>query len=321
MTHRRRALGLVAAAVAAAMTFVACDRSDPPARAAQASTTTSAIRAGDTGADSAEGCGSAPAGRTERAVASGGVERSYLLYIPDATSEGPRPLVVNIHGFGSNAAQQVAYTGIESAADRHGFVVVSPNATGTPPRFDLIGMGDVTFIGDAIDDASEVTCIDEARVYATGMSNGGALSSVLACRAPKRFAAIAPVAAVIYVAPFCTSTPPVPIMAFMGDADPVVPFAGGRVNCCGNPNIGSAPDAMAAWSTHNGCDPASQDEDLATDVVRRSWSGCDDGADTVFHIIEGGGHTWPGAAPVGRLGATTSSIDATEAIWDFFSKH
>ena len=316
--HGRIRVAVVALVAAVALSLVACDRdesddtdgADGRSQPARTTTTAQAACTDDV-----------PAGRSERTVTVGEVDRSYLLYVPRGATDGLRPLVVTMHGFGSNATQQVAYTGIEAAADRHGFAVVAPNGTGTPPRFDLLGVADVGFVEAAIDDASDIACVDPDRVYATGMSNGGAMSSVLGCRAPERFAAIAPVAAIIFVAPFCTNAPPIPIIAFMGDADPVVPFNGGKVNCCGNPTIGSAPEAMAGWAAHNGCDAAFTDEDLASDVVRRTWTGCDGGADTVFHIVEGGGHTWPGAIPIQQLGATTSSIDATEAIWEFFAAH
>jgi polyhydroxybutyrate depolymerase len=37
--------------------------------------------------------------------------------------------------------------------------------------------------------------------------------------------------------------------------------------------------------------------------------------------IRDGGHTWPGGIAVDRLGATTTSIDATTEILDFFDAH
>ena len=263
-----------------------------------------------------------PAGRSRQTLASGGVERSYLLYVPPSVSTAKAlPLVVNMHGFGSNGEQQLALTGVETLAERESFVVAAPNGAGSPPRFDLFGAGDVTFIAEMIDAISSRTCIDRARVFAMGMSNGGAMSSVLACRSAERFAAVAPVAAIVYSESQCGSSPPTPIVAFMGDADTVVPYQGGRVNCCGNPTITAAPTTMAGWARHNGCDETPLAERIADDVRVDRWRDCDRGADTVFYTVEGGGHTWPGGAAVGRLGRTTRSIDATAAIWSFFANH
>jgi polyhydroxybutyrate depolymerase len=50
-----------------------------------------------------------------------------------------------------------------------------------------------------------------------------------------------------------------------------------------------------------------------------SYGGCKDGTAVVLYVIDGGGHTWPGAAiDVQRLGVTTHEISATDLIWDFF---
>jgi polyhydroxybutyrate depolymerase len=44
-------------------------------------------------------------------------------------------------------------------------------------------------------------------------------------------------------------------------------------------------------------------------------------AEVLYYKIEGGGHTWPGAADVALLGPTTHEIDATAILWDFFKSH
>ena len=37
--------------------------------------------------------------------------------------------------------------------------------------------------------------------------------------------------------------------------------------------------------------------------------------------FEDGGHTCPGSFPIPRLGNTTTDLDATDAMWDFFVAH
>ena len=54
---------------------------------------------------------------------------------------------------------------------------------------------------------------------------------------------------------------------------------------------------------------------------RRTWSACDRGGEVVFYIVDGGGHTWPGAIPIARLGKTTTQINASAIAWDFFKAH
>jgi polyhydroxybutyrate depolymerase len=152
------------------------------------------------------------------------------------------------------------------------------------------------------------------------MSDGGAMTSVLACRASDRFAAFGAVAVVLFL-PGCGGSTPIAITAFMGTDDPVVPFDGGAVRCCGGAVVGGAPDATAKWADHDGCAPEFNDERLGTEVRKRTWTGCQAGGDVVFYIIDGGGHTWPGSIPIASLGLTTKQIDASATIWDFFQAH
>jgi polyhydroxybutyrate depolymerase len=136
-----------------------------------------------------------------------------------------------------------------------------------------------------------------------------------------RFAAFAAVAVVLYPRAACGNARHLAIAAFSGTADPIVPFEGGPVNCCGRVVLPAPSDAMANWAQHDGCAPSFTDDRLGSEVVRRSWSGCLDKSEVVFYIIEGGGHTWPGAISVGRLGLTTTQINASAIAWDFFKAH
>jgi polyhydroxybutyrate depolymerase len=76
---------------------------------------------------------------------------------------------------------------------------------------------------------------------------------------------------------------------------------------------------MRTWASHNGCDPAPVEEQVGTEVRRRTWKRCD--ADTVLYVIDGGGHAWPGK-PVPQFeasfGRATTEIDASTLIFDFF---
>ena len=69
-----------------------------------------------------------------------------------------------------------------------------------------------------------------------------------------------------------------PIESFSGTADPVVPFNGGAVHCCGGPVLPSKPSAMAKWAAHDHCNAKFTDTRLGREVVRRTWSGCKPGS-------------------------------------------
>lgn len=160
-----------------------------------------------------------------------GVARSYQLYVPRAyRGTTAVPVVFDFHGYGSNALQQLAYSNFAPLADAHDFLVVAPQGQGSSPHFNFgrePGLqNDVTMTLALLDHVEATFCVDSRRVYATGMSNGGAMTSVLACLASDRFAAFGAVAVELYRAG-CGGTRPVSIVAFHGTADPVVPFTGG----------------------------------------------------------------------------------------------
>ena len=66
--------------------------------------------------------------------------------------------------------------------------------------------------------------VDESRIYVTGMSLGGAGTWMLAGVYPERFAAIAPISARIVPLPLWRLKD-LPIWAFHGDADNVIPLS------------------------------------------------------------------------------------------------
>ena len=257
-----------------------------------------------------------------------GADRDYLLYVPRSYTGGrAAPVVFDFHGFGSTAAQQLFYGDFRPLADRDGFLVVAPDGQGegVNRHFNVTlapGEGnDVAFALQILDGLEARFCVDAHRVYATGMSDGGAMTSLLACAASDRFAAFGPVAVVFYD-PRCGNARSVPIAAFLGTADPIVPFNGGPVHCCGGATVPAAATSMAGWAAHDRCDARPEDRRLSSEVTLRQWSGCSSPGDVRFYIIEGGGHTWPGAAIApGFLGKTTRQISASDTLWAFFQAH
>ena len=112
----------------------------------------------------------------------------------------------------------------------------------------------------------------------------------------------------------CDPVRPVPIVAFHGTADRIVPYAGFRP--LGLPAV---EDWTAEWAERNGCGPAPAPERIAADVERTAWTGCD--AAVVLYTVEGGRHGWPGSERALAVLDSTDSIDASEIIWEFFEAH
>ncbi len=321
---------LVAAALASVLAVgaaagCASDDADTPVAAEGVAATSSTVAPGGGDAVASAGCGTETAavdgGRTDEELDGAGPTRAYRRYVPagyDAAT--PAPLVVDLHGLTMTNELESALTGFEDLADDEGFVVVTPQGLGDIPFWNFISAGiatdDVAFLGDLVDRVGADLCIDTSRVYASGISNGGLMSSALACRRPDVFAAVAPVAGVTFL-PGCEDGPPVSYQAVYGTADNVLPYDGGLGGnlqgfLSSNPldassatpdeqqdrisSITFAPvdETLANWAERNGCAAEPDEERVSDEVVRRSWPDCDGGAEVVLYVVEGGGHTWPG---------------------------
>jgi len=256
-------------------------------------------------------------------IVSKGTNRTANVHVPasyDPTK--PTPVVLNFHGFTSDATQEALLSGMSAKADQEGFVVVYPeglnsswNAGACCGTSASSGVDDVQFVSDLLDSLEVQLCVDKKRVFATGMSNGAFLSHRLGCEMSDRIAAIAPVAGVLGV-PACNPTRPVPVMHFHGTLDPLVPYDGSTT-------LGfiSAPDSFAGWAARDGCTGAPVETYRNNDAHCSTYQQCGAGATVTLCTIDGGGHTWPGGLPVPTLGYTTSNISATDEMWTFFTQH
>ncbi len=306
-------------------------------------------------------CGAEPAaaaekltpGDHERTLTHDKLERSYLVHIPpqyDAAK--PTPVVLAYHGGGTNSQTMVRFAGLNDKADEAGFIVVYPNGTGRLSMVLTFNAGnccgssvidnvdDVGFTRALLDDLATVCNVDPKRVFATGISNGGMMAYRLASELSDRIAAIAPVGGPMGTKE-CKPKRPVSVMHFHGTEDKFAPFKGGQ----GDKSITrtmfySVQHSMDRWVTADGCpkkpvvtkEPDSTDD--GTRVIRHTYGPGKEGSEVVLVEIVGGGHTWPGHVPGGRLGErlvgpalknflgpTTTDISANDMMWEFFERH
>jgi polyhydroxybutyrate depolymerase len=270
------------------------------------------------------------------AIDSGGVVRIYELTIPKSyTGTKPEALVLGLHPLSVSYRFMPSEVGFAAYQQSYRFIGVAPSGLTQPtPFWDAAPTTpnyDVNFIATLLTYLEDTLCIDTSRVFSTGISNGAQMSSLLACQLSARIAAIAPVEGEEFLSA-CRGRP-VPILAFHGTADPVLPYGGGGLNATEIAKLyawhGVTPPNMPAplgidasmrlWAKHNGCKPRPVEVRTAFDVQRKSWIGCK--AATVLYIIDGGGHGWPGE-PVPstekEFGHDTTSIDASKLLFEFF---
>lgn len=268
--------------------------------------------------------------RSNGSIISSGEKREYFIYVPGSYDRTmPTPLVISMHGAAMWPAAQRETSQWNSVAEEHGFIVVYPSAEGGDgPRAWNVNSGpglasDVRFISELIDTLMAGYNIDPTRIYANGLSNGGGMSFVLSCTLSDRIAAVGTVVAA-QTLPFswCKDSTPVPLIAFYGTADPVIPYHGGK-SWVAPMEFPRVTTWAADWARRNRCDAKPVDSVIAPDVIRRQYTGCADDAAVVLYTVTGGGHTWPGGTglPDWILGRTSRSIDASSEMWGFFRQH
>ena len=165
---------------------------------------------------------------------------------------------------------------------------------------------DPGFFSALIDRLIATENADPARVFVTGISNGGLMSHRLGCELADKITAIAPVVRTLTVklAGQCAPARPIPVLMFFGTADKLVPFEGGiqKMGSAETPVL-SAHQTIAKWAELDGCSASPKVGKEGT-VERRSYAGCKGGTRVEAIIREGAGHTWPPGA--------------AEVIWEFF---
>jgi polyhydroxybutyrate depolymerase len=287
---------------------------------ASSATSSSGNAAG--GATSGAG-GSAPScrepglGRGEHAftIAFDGNRREYEVAVP-ASYDGSVaiPLVFDFHGYTSDKDGQQLVSGIAAQAEMHGFAVVRVNGFGVLRSWNAGDFCCGTAQSQGLDDvglvraiAAEVTaalCVDPARIYATGLSNGGAMSHRLACEAADLFAAVAPVSYPLDFDPFdqCQPSRPIAVMHSHGYGDGLVPYEDGLV-------AADAQDSFAYWAQVNGCSGTPETTYENDNSLCETYTACQEGVKVSLCSIDGGHVLYNNA----------DGVPVAELVWEFLS--
>jgi len=196
------------------------------------------------------------------------------------------------------------------------------------------GVDDMAYLRALVADLGARLTIDPKRVFASGFSNGAAMSQRVACQAADVFAAVAPVSGENQFAlAGCTPSQPVAVLDVHGTLDACWPYAGGNGGCIENGLYVSVATTLAGWATRNGCAalptlttlPPRPGVADGTSVVRHDYMGCV-AAGALSHLeVVGNGHFWGGGHPYASgaiVGGTMSrQLDTSQAVVDFFVAH
>lgn len=258
-----------------------------------------------------------------------GLDRRFRLTVPDSAQPGS-PLVIVMHGYGGSAKSIQDYSAMDDLAQAEGFVAVYPQGVEDQDgsRFWQVGytfhaeqtVDDVSFMRALVDHLETSVGVDRDAVFATGMSNGGDMSFLLACEASDLVRAVAPVAGTMMANTLatCAPTAPPPILAINGTDDDVTFYDGDPTNSGGWGAYADIPGVIDFWVGAHGLDQSEtttlEDLDQGDGSVvffERHWGASTD-AEVWLYRVEGGGHDWPG--PWGN-----GDIDASTEAWNFFA--
>lgn len=266
--------------------------------------------------------------------------RTFHTHLPpqyDAGQDTLYSLILALHGGFGNAYNMENLTQLSQKADTavNPFIVVYSEGIKSPAGVRTWNAGyccgyaqdnninDVGFISALIDTLLNHYRIEEKRVYASGISNGGMLSFRLAAELTPTLAAIAPVASSMTLDGPWAPTQPMPIIHFHSYLDENVPYYGGVGSGFSDHYNPPVDSVLNEWSELNGC--ATENDTLYHEMdeyLFKVWAQCNNEADIQSYVTYDGGHSWPGGEKGSAFGDPPSEkINANDLLWVFFLDH
>lgn len=252
------------------------------------------------------------------------IPREYTVYIPENYNHSiPTPILFAFHGFGGSNNFIMNSAGFNEIADEENFIVVYPQGSLILNLFAHWNVGgftqisntdDVAFVDYLISSLSQIYNINLDRVYATGMSNGGFMSFLLACQLSNKIAAIASVTGSMTTQTLneCDPQREVPILQIHGTNDPIVPYNG--IQEWNTP----IDNVLDYWVLNNQCSPnpeVNDLEDINNDngftVQEIIYNNGLNGSMVKHFKVNGGTHVW----------FQDEDINSSSLIWEFFSNY
>lgn len=250
-----------------------------------------------------------------RKIKAGGLDREFILTVPPEVDErSDLPLIFAFHGYTNNAEAMRQFTQLDKA---HA-VVVYMNGVGSAwapaPYAKTSGEQDLAYFDAVRQEMLEEFSIDPAKVFVTGLSNGGGFAAYAACHRSHQITGIATVSAAFYDKVFDDCSPtPVKQIDMHGTKDGIIDYYGGVRH---NEAILSIQDVMANAARRNHCEPEPVRAEIRRPGEELVWEGCD--AQLRHYRLDGGRHVWPGSKQDDSFATQPSDGFGTETILDFF---
>jgi polyhydroxybutyrate depolymerase len=243
------------------------------------------------------------------------LERSYIIHFPeDKDVDTPMPLLIALHGAGSNGADFEKLTGFDQLADRERFVVVYPDTTSSRGRQwnSMWNWGgepdDSGFLSELIDSLINKYSLDPNKVFVTGHSVGAFMAYRLANEYPDKIAAIAANGGLVGIKKLKDGSP-VSILHIHGKDDSRIPLTG-----MPQYSYPSVEEGLGWWVERNNCATVPETSRMNKNITVKKWKATGGAGDVVLYLIDGFGHDWPKAT-------NAAGIDVSAVIWEFFQNH
>jgi len=287
----------------------------------------------------------------------------YRLWVASGyQKEKAVPLVVMLHGCMQTPQDLAAASGMNDLADKNNFLVVYPEQAGAAnplrcwnwfdPKHQSRDAGEPSLIAAAVEEIFTSYSIERDRVYAIGISAGGAMAVVMGVTYPELFAGLGAIAGAEYragttveagLAAMKQGGPDpdqqglltfqmiqklaggtrkrMPVSAFHGAKDPYL-------------NPINSEQLIAQWAqTNDYLDDGKDNDSVSTKSPTEtkgavpngySYTKCsyrDSNGRLLMEkwIVEGLGHAWPGS-PIANQFADPKGPNASAEIWRFFSE-
>ncbi|EME46358.1 hypothetical protein DOTSEDRAFT_70379 [Dothistroma septosporum NZE10] len=265
-------------------------------------------------------------------ITSGGYSRTYSVFVPPSYNDNTnkaRALIIDYHGKGGNGYQQYTNSQYDKYSAGQEYVVVYPDGVDQAwqgPSYANKNVNDLQFTTDLVARIRFQYCIDDARIYASGKSNGGGFVDTLACSDNgDEFAAFGMAAAALYTdTSMASCSKKRAILEAHGDKDVTIPYHPTK-----DGSGGPLPD-ISMWTTwwgHRTCGSNAQSQrsgDLGG--YNKTTYSCGSYNNVIDHYqIFKGGHCWPNAKgdnydAQNNPSCTDRSLDYTPVVLDFFAK-
>ena len=254
-----------------------------------------------------------------RTIIHEGVNREYILYVPDSYDGSfSVPVVLNFHGFSGDAYQYMNEADMRILSESENFILIYPQGLylDGEPHWNACPNGgdnksevdDFGFIETLIEEISSNYNIDLERIYAVGYSNGGMMAYGLANHKSELIAAVASVSGAMLD---CTgpASHPMPVIHLHGTDDLDLPYNG-------NNYYNSVQNTLDYWTNFNNTSKEpiiSYDNSGEIDIEHYIYDKGNNSVSVEHYKYIGGNHVW--------FVSTFQGQNASELVWNFLSRY